>query len=83
VTGIPFFLDLRAGWVVGKIENAGSQFRSAEKLDLNVSGLSTDVGLGITSGRFGGSVSYRHISNFLNNNPNIDELVVTGEIRFF
>jgi hypothetical protein len=83
LTGVPVFLDLRAGGVVGNISEAGTQFKSSKDLGLNVGGLSTDVGLGITSGRFGASVSYRHIFNFLNNNPNIDELVVSGEIRFF
>jgi hypothetical protein len=82
LTGVPVYLDLRAGGVIGGISQAGSQFKSTN-VGLNVGGLSTDIGLGITSGRFGASVNYRHIFNFLNNNPNIDELVVSGEIRFF
>ncbi len=82
LTSIPFFLDLRAGGVIGNVADAGSQFQPLKDQRTNVGGLSTDIGLGITGGRFGGSVSYRHIFNFLNNNPNVNELVVTGEIRF-
>ncbi|HUS12539.1 MAG TPA: DUF4157 domain-containing protein [Pyrinomonadaceae bacterium] len=84
LTKTPFFLDLRAGPVFGELKSAGSQFRVAtDFLQGNVRGLSTEVSLGISSGRLGGSVSYRHIFNFMYNNPDLDALVVSGEIRFF
>jgi hypothetical protein len=83
LTKTPVYLDLRAGGVFGSIEAGGPQFQSAaDKLGGNVRGLSTDVGLGVSSGRFGASVHYTHIFNFLKSNPDIDELVVGGEIRF-
>jgi Domain of unknown function (DUF4157) len=82
LTKQPLFLDLRAGGVLGGIRGAESQFKSTTSLGFNVGGVSTEVGLGLTSGRLGAGVSYRHIFNFLTNNPDINELLISGEIRF-
>ncbi|HEX5085212.1 MAG TPA: DUF4157 domain-containing protein [Blastocatellia bacterium] len=84
LTGVPVFLDLRAGGVIGSVSKADEQYPQVLKnTELNVLGPSFEAGLGISSGRLGASVSYLHIFNFLKRNPDVDAVLVSGEIRFF
>ncbi len=83
LTGAPVFLDLRAGAVIGGVSKAGGRYQGVNNMEINVLGPSFEAGLGISSGRFGASVSYLHIFNFLKSNPDVDVVLVSGEIRFF
>ena len=76
LTKVPVFLDLRTGIVAGDIKGVGGRPQG-------LIGTSVEAGLGIHSGRFGASVSYLHIFNFLRSNPDINAVLVSGEIRFF
>ncbi len=83
LTRVPLYLDLRAGFVVGVAEDVGPRFeRIAPSEAINVLGPSGEARIGILSGHFGASMGYRHIFNLVRDNPDLDEVVIRGEIRF-
>ena len=82
VSKTPLFLDLRTGAVAGAIQKVGPQFKDPTGTGFNVLGVSGEVRAGFESGHFGGSIDYRHIFNLLKNSPDLDEVIVSGEIRF-
>ena len=79
----PLFLDLRTGVVVGRAADVGPLFERIDPFtDINVLGPSGEASIGILRGNFGGSIGYRHIWNMVKNNPNLQEVTISGEIRF-
>lgn len=83
VSQTPLFLDLRTGVVVGRAADVGPRFERIDPFtDINVLGPSGEARIGILRGNFGGSIGYRHIWNMVKNNPNLQEVTISGEIRF-
>lgn len=70
VSAIPWYLDLSAG-------SAASLTGPAR-----IVGPSAEARAGVQLGHFGASIDYRHIWNLLRANSDIDELTISGEIRF-
>jgi len=83
VSQTPLFLDLRTGVVVGRAADVGPRFERIDPFtDINVLGASGEARIGILRGNFGGTIGYRHIWNMVKNNPNLQEVTISGEIRF-
>jgi hypothetical protein len=75
LTDLPVYLDLQGGFVGG---NDPTQVSEANR----ILGISTEARLGIQSGHFGGSISYRHIFDLMRSNSDIDQVSIFGEINF-
>jgi hypothetical protein len=83
ISQTPLFLDLRGGVVVGRAADVGPRFEAISPVsDINVLGASGEARIGILKGNFGGTIGYRHIWNMVKNNPDLNEVTISGEIRF-
>ena len=79
--GTPLFLDLRAGVAAGiatVLEEIPSSYVNYEP----VSGPVGEVGVGTLVGNFGIGVEYRRIISLIDSVPDLNEIIVAGEVRF-
>jgi hypothetical protein len=79
--GTPLFLDLRAGVALGitpVLQDVPSIYVQYEP----VVGPVGEVGIGTLVGNFGIGVDYRRIISLMESVPDLNELVVAGEVRF-
>ena len=77
VSKVPLFIDLRTGVVAG----LGGPSKDPNAV-LTTLGIPAEVRAGFRAGHFGASLDYRHVFNFMKNNPDLDEVVLSGELRF-
>lgn len=73
---VPLHLDLKAGFALGYDP------AQADKLQQFIFGPSAEAGVGVQSGHFGASLSYRHIWNVMSKNPDINAITISGELNF-
>lgn len=75
LTGKSLYLDLRAGAAVG------FPLKGPPTQDITL-GPTAEGRIGLQGGNLGVSVSYLHIWDLMNKNPEVSEVTINGEIRF-
>jgi hypothetical protein len=71
---VPYFLDVRAGAVLGG--------NAASPTGPEVAGPSLEGRVGVFGGNFAGSIGYRQVWNLLKNNADVHEITINGEVQF-